>query len=54
MSNRIIVLSKGSIVGEFDPRTATKDEVMIASGEAEVDASGNVTHPGTDDKGEQS
>ena len=32
MSNRIIVLSKGSIVGQFDPRTATKDEVMIASG----------------------
>jgi erythritol transport system ATP-binding protein len=53
MSNRIIVLSKGSIVGQFDPRTATKDEVMIASGEAEVDASGNVTHPGFDEKGAQ-
>ena len=39
---------------EFDPRTATKEELMAASGEAEVDASGNVTHPGTDDTGDQS
>jgi erythritol transport system ATP-binding protein len=33
-SNRIIVMSKGRIVRDFDPRTSTREEVMVASGEA--------------------
>lgn len=33
-SHRIIVLNKGRIVREFDPRTATREEIMAASGEA--------------------
>jgi len=32
-SHRIVVMSKGRIVREFDPRTCTRDEVMAASGE---------------------
>jgi erythritol transport system ATP-binding protein len=32
-SHRIVVMSKGRIVREFDPRTATRDEIMAASGE---------------------
>jgi erythritol transport system ATP-binding protein len=33
-SHRIIVLNKGRIVREFDPRVAVREEVMAASGEA--------------------
>jgi erythritol transport system ATP-binding protein len=33
-SNRIIVMSKGRIVRDFDPRSSTREEVMVASGEA--------------------
>ena len=33
-SHRILVLNKGRVVREFDPRTATREEVMTASGEA--------------------
>mgnify|MGYP001017640646 CR=1 FL=1 len=33
-SHRIIVMRKGRIVREFDPRTASREEVMAASGEA--------------------
>ena len=36
-SHRIIVMRKGRIVREFDPRTATREEVMAASGETVVD-----------------
>ena len=36
-SHRIIVMSKGRIVAEFDPRTCTRDQVMVASGEHETD-----------------
>ena len=36
-SHRIVVMSKGRIVKEFDPRTCTRDEVMVASGEHEAD-----------------
>ncbi len=32
-SHRIVVMSKGRIVAEFDPRTCTRDQVMAASGE---------------------
>ena len=31
-SHRIVVMSKGRIVGEFDPRKCTRDEVFAASG----------------------
>ncbi len=36
-SHRVIVMNKGRIVREFDPRTATREEIMAASGEAVVD-----------------
>jgi erythritol transport system ATP-binding protein len=32
-SHRIIVMSKGRMIREFDPRTCTRDEIMAASGE---------------------
>ena len=32
-SHRIVVMSKGRIVREFDPRRCTRDEIMAASGE---------------------
>jgi erythritol transport system ATP-binding protein len=35
-SNRIVVMSKGRIVGEFDPTTATREQLMVASGESET------------------
>ncbi|HEX8509891.1 MAG TPA: sugar ABC transporter ATP-binding protein [Propionibacteriaceae bacterium] len=35
-SHRIVVMSKGRIVDEFDPRSATRDEVMAASGESDA------------------
>ncbi len=34
-SHRIIVMSKGRMVKEFDPRTCTRDDIMAASGEHE-------------------
>jgi len=36
-SHRIVVMSKGRIVAEFDPRSCTRDEVMAASGEHDTD-----------------
>lgn len=36
-SHRIIVMNKGRIVREFDSRTAVREEVMAASGEAVVE-----------------
>ncbi len=35
-SHRVIVMSKGRLVTEFDPRTATRDDIMAASGEQEA------------------
>jgi erythritol transport system ATP-binding protein len=35
-SHRIVVMSKGRIVREFDPTTSTREEVMAASGESEI------------------
>ncbi len=35
-SHRIVVMSKGRIVAEFDPRTCTRHEIMAASGEEAV------------------
>ncbi|MBT2486486.1 MULTISPECIES: sugar ABC transporter ATP-binding protein [unclassified Microbacterium] len=37
VSNRIIVLSKGHVVGEFDPRQTSREDLMIASGESHTD-----------------
>jgi erythritol transport system ATP-binding protein len=34
-SHRIVVMSKGRIVAEFDPRSCTRDDIMAASGEHE-------------------
>jgi erythritol transport system ATP-binding protein len=36
-SHRIVVMSKGRIVAEFDPRSCTRDEVRAASGEHDTD-----------------
>jgi erythritol transport system ATP-binding protein len=36
-SHRLLVMSKGRIVREFDPRTCTRDDIMAASGEHETD-----------------
>lgn len=33
-SHRVVVMSKGRVVREFDPATATREEVMAASGES--------------------
>jgi erythritol transport system ATP-binding protein len=35
VANRVIVLSKGRFVREFDPRVATREELMVASGESD-------------------
>jgi erythritol transport system ATP-binding protein len=32
-SHRLIVMGKGRLIREFDPRTATRDQIMAASGE---------------------
>jgi len=40
-STRIVVLSKGRIVAEFDPRTTTREEVMVASGETVDEGNGD-------------
>jgi len=39
-ANRVIVMSKGRIVGEFDPRNTTREQLMVASGES-VEEGGN-------------
>ncbi|NGN93936.1 sugar ABC transporter ATP-binding protein [Nocardioides sp. KC13] len=44
-SHRIVVMHKGRIVREFDPRTSTRAEVMAASGES---ASPTTSTPTTD------
>ena len=33
-SHRVVVMSKGRIAREFDPRTASRDQIMAASGES--------------------
>ena len=37
-SHRIIVMNKGRIVREFDPRVASREEVQAAAGEAVIDS----------------
>jgi erythritol transport system ATP-binding protein len=39
-SHRVLVMSKGRIVREFDPRSCTRDDIMAASGEHDT-ASGH-------------
>ncbi|MCU1407592.1 MAG: Monosaccharide-transporting ATPase [Glaciihabitans sp.] len=34
VSNRVIVMSKGRIVGEFDPKHSNREALMVASGES--------------------
>ena len=40
-SHRILVMSRGRIVREFDPRTCTRDDIMAASGEHETSNDAN-------------
>jgi erythritol transport system ATP-binding protein len=42
-SHRLIVMSKGRLIREFDPRTATRDEIMAASGEHDTHYDEEVT-----------
>jgi erythritol transport system ATP-binding protein len=44
-SHRIVVMSKGRIIREFDPRTCSRDEIMAASGEHDT-----AYHPDADDQ----
>ncbi len=41
VANRVVVMSKGRIVREFDPRTATREDLMVASGEATDEPTGS-------------
>lgn len=47
-SHRIVVMSKGRFVAEFDPRTCSRDDIMAASGEEEV-VTDSAGPPGTGD-----
>ncbi len=47
-SHRVLVMSKGRIVREFDPRTATRDQIMAASGEATSHETTGDQTPATD------
>jgi len=40
-SHRILVMSRGRIVREFDPRSCTRDDIMAASGEHETSHDAN-------------
>jgi len=39
-ANRVVVMSKGRIVGEFDPRASDREQLMVASGEGVHDTEG--------------
>jgi erythritol transport system ATP-binding protein len=39
-ANRVVVMSKGRIVRDFDPRNTTREELMVASGEAVQETEG--------------
>ena len=41
VSNRIVVMSKGRVVGEFDPKTTTREDLMVASGEHNDEPAGS-------------
>ena len=49
----LLVMSKGRIVAEFDPRTCTRDDVMEASGEHE-ELAASPHHQAADPNGAQS
>jgi erythritol transport system ATP-binding protein len=40
--NRVVVMSKGRIVGQFDPRETTREQLMVASGESGEEGKGAV------------
>ena len=44
-SHRIVVMSKGRVVREFDPRHCTRAEVMAASGDSETVSTGGSGRP---------
>lgn len=44
-SHRVVVMSRGRVVRQFDPRTASREDVMSASGEAAPDAHPTDAHP---------
>jgi len=48
-SHRLVVMSRGRLVRELDPRTCTRDEVMAASGEQETTDEAAPHHPPTED-----
>jgi len=43
-SHRIVVMSRGCVVRQLDPRTCTRDELMAASGEHSTDYDSNGDH----------
>jgi erythritol transport system ATP-binding protein len=45
-SHRLIVMSKGRLIREFDPRTATRDDIMAASGEHDTHYDEAAAEPG--------
>ncbi|HZL74376.1 MAG TPA: ATP-binding cassette domain-containing protein, partial [Propionibacteriaceae bacterium] len=45
-SHRLIVMSKGRLIREFDPRTATRDDIMAASGEHDTHYDEGAAEPG--------
>jgi len=47
-SHRVVVMSKGRIVREFDPRTASRGQIMAASGEATSHDTPRQEKPATD------
>jgi erythritol transport system ATP-binding protein len=47
-SHRLIVMSKGRLIREFDPRTATRDDIMAASGEHDTHYDEAAAEPAAD------
>ncbi len=45
-SHRLIVMSKGRLIREFDPRTATRNDIMAASGEHDTHYDEAAAEPG--------
>lgn len=48
VAHRVVVMSRGSIVGEFDPSSISREDLMAASGESDASA----TSEGSTPKGE--
>ncbi|MDN5852773.1 MAG: sugar ABC transporter ATP-binding protein [Actinomycetia bacterium] len=47
-SHRILVMSKGRVVREFDPRTCSRAEVMAACGDSDGNGASNTSHSTVD------